>query len=252
MNENGLKIKAAGSIVLYVLSGVMLFGDWFSISKETISLTEINEIASYISPEASTYVTVALILACVAILAAVIGVFCKRWVYGAGAPAITGAMLIAALVIAARINDEIRYKLVELTAAPYLAFFFAAAALLVAPKLLIKQDQDGDKRINRIGGVLIAESGDYAGAEFELSDGETLVLGRDPAMCSIVLEDHNISRQHCSIRYSSADGKYYVTDLSSNGTFLEDGVRLQPQTEFAMERGERIYLSNQKDIFVLG
>ena len=44
---------------------------------------------------------------------------------------------------------------------------------------------------------------------------------------------------------------YYVTDLSSNGTFLEDGIRLQPQTETAVERGEKIYLSNQKDVFCL-
>lgn len=252
MNENGLRIKAAGSIVLYILSGVMLFLDWFSISKETISLTEINEIASYLSPEVSTYVTVALVLACMAILAAVIGVLCKKWICGVGAPVITGAMLIAAFLIATEINDEIRYKLIELTAAPCLALIFAAVALIVTPKPLIKHNQEDNKQINRIGGVLIAESGDYAGAEFELPDGETLVLGRDPAMCSIVLEDHNISRQHCSVRYSSAEGKYYVTDLSSNGTFLEDGVRLQPQTEFAMERGERIYLSNQRDIFVLG
>ena len=252
MDDKNLKMRTMGSIALYVLSAVMLFLDWFSVATDPVNLLEVKDFASYFSTEVSVYVTIALILAGVAILAAIIGMLGSKRSYGIGAPVVTGAMLIAALLLSAEVNAEAHINLIKLTAAPYLAFVFSAAALAVAPGSLFEQEQEDDAQAIHAGGVLIAESGEYAGAEFELSDGETLVLGRDPAMCSIVLEDRNISRQHCSIRYSAAEGKYYVTDLSSNGTFLEDGIRLQPQTEIAVERGEKVVLSNQKEIFTLG
>lgn len=246
MDNKQMKLQTAGSIALYILSAVMLFLDWFSLLLGTLqlSLLEVKDNFSFISDSAGTYITIALILAGVAILVAIVGAVEKKRSYGIGAAVITGAMLIAALIVCSKAENG-----VKLTAAPFLALVFAVAGLLLTPTAASKQTA---AQPDHTGGVLIAVSGDYAGAEFGLSDGETLVLGRDPAMCSIVFEDHNISRQHCAIRYSAAEKMYYVTDLSSNGTFLEDGIRLQPQTETAVERGEKIYLSNQKDIFTLG
>lgn len=245
MDNKKMKLQTAGSMVLYILSAVMLFLDWFSLRLGTLrlSLLEVKDNFSFISDSAGTYITIALILAGVAILVAIVGAVEKKRIYGIGAPVITGAMLIAALIICSKAENWVKP-----TAAPFLALVFAVAGLFLIPTVAPEQTA---AQSGRTGGVLVAVSGDYAGAEFGLSDGETLVLGRDPAMCSIVFEDHNISRQHCAIRYSAAEKMYYVTDLSSNGTFLEDGIRLQPQTETAVERGEKIYLSNQKDVFCL-
>lgn len=245
--NNNLKIRMAGSIILYILSAVMLFLDWFTTPYGTVQLNllKVKDYSSYFSESAGTYVTIALILAGVSILVAIVGVVEKNRIYGIGAPVVAGVMFIAALMVCSETEN-----LLKLTAAPFLALAFAAAGLLAFPAT--DSTKSNGLQSNSTGGVLIAVSGDYAGAEFKLSGGETLVIGRDPAMCSIVIEDHNISRQHCSIRFNVDDNKYYVTDLSSNGTFLEDGIRLQPQTETAIERGEKVYLSNQKESFLLG
>lgn len=248
MDDNNLKMRTVGSVALYILSAVMLFLDWFSTQYGAIklSLLEMKSLAQNVDG-AEAAAMGSLIIAGVAILIAIVGAIGKKRSYGIAAPIATVITLLVAVWLCSEADDWLK-----LTAAPFLALIFAVAGLMIAPATTSVQSQSASVQSARTGGVLIAESGDYAGAEFELSDGETLVLGRDPAMCSIVFEDHNVSRQHCAIRYSAAEDKYYVTDLSSNGTFLEDGIRLQPQTETAVERGEKIYLSNQKDVFTLG
>lgn len=245
-NNNNLQMRTVGSIALYLLSAVMLFLDWFSApyGMVKLSLLEMKSLAKNVDGAEAAAIG-SLIITGVAILIAIVGVIGKKRSYGIAAPIAAVITLLVAVWLCSEAEGRF-----ELTAAPFLALVFAAAGLLIAPATTSTQSVSAQPV--RTGGVLVAESGDYAGAEFELSDGETLVLGRDPAMCSIVFEDYNVSRQHCAIRYNAAENRYYVTDLSSNGTFLEDGIRLQPQTETAVERGEKVYLSNQKDVFILG
>lgn len=61
-------------------------------------------------------------------------------------------------------------------------------------------------------------SGPDAGATFRL-DGETIVIGRSHT-CDAVLSDTLVSKRHCTI--IRQDGRYILTDHSTNGTFLQD------------------------------
>jgi pSer/pThr/pTyr-binding forkhead associated (FHA) protein len=93
----------------------------------------------------------------------------------------------------------------------------------------------------------------YSGANFPLEVGEELIIGRDAALCHIVLNRgaEKISRQHCVIRFDTAEQMYVVTDLSSNGTYLNNGTQLSPNTPTKVPRGGGIYLATQTNQFNL-
>ena len=61
-----------------------------------------------------------------------------------------------------------------------------------------------------------------------LTDGATVNLGKDPKIAHLVLSrDYSkVSRMHCTVNYSEKSGKYFVTDCSSNGTYLKNKHRL--------------------------
>lgn len=102
----------------------------------------------------------------------------------------------------------------------------------------------------RIAGI----AGEYAGAEFELADGQELIIGRDGKQCNLVLtgsDAESVSNRHCSIRFSAYDRSYVVTDYSSNGTYdAKTGRKLGVSTK--MWEGSTIYLADQRNVFRLG
>lgn len=102
-------------------------------------------------------------------------------------------------------------------------------------------------------GTIVGESGSYAGMSFPIEDGETVAVGRDAKICSIVFaEGHpKVSRKHCEIRYAAKSGTYFVTDFSKNGTFLANGTRLIPQSATPLKAGSTIALGGQDEVFRL-
>ena len=77
-------------------------------------------------------------------------------------------------------------------------------------------------------GKISIVSGSCAGFTIPVGDGETIVIGKDPKQCAVVIDRKytNVSRRHCEISYDSLDGAFIVKDCSANGVFLEDGTRL--------------------------
>jgi hypothetical protein len=104
-------------------------------------------------------------------------------------------------------------------------------------------------------GTIRGVSGYYTGYKFNVSDGETLNIGRDSKLAQIVYSDSEdskkISRLHCSVSYSAARGCYTVTDRSSNGTFRADGSQLPPNAPTELPRGTTIYLGSPNNSFTL-
>lgn len=279
--KNNKIFRKFGSLVLYIASGAMFFLNWFHIQLTNDSLQDISflinslgelgitlrnrfsllnvrtfleaikKIGENVLPQGridfiGTIILIIFILLCCALLAAIVGVFRRKRIWGIGMPLITVGTVIASFIAANDVGTAIRelfdpMDTLELTIFPFLAVILAMAGFIVAPNSAGKK--------SRSEGALIGVGGVYAGSEFSMSDGETLILGRDPAACNIVLNDENISRQHCAVRYSAKEDKYFVTDLSKNGTFSEGGLRLQPQMETALMKGERIFLGDKKDIF---
>lgn len=78
-------------------------------------------------------------------------------------------------------------------------------------------------------------SGEYAGAEIELTPFNDVTLGRNPEMANFVFNSEGVSRRHCIIQYNPNDRRFRVTDLSSSGTIINNVKK--------MERGNVEYLS---------
>ncbi len=89
-------------------------------------------------------------------------------------------------------------------------------------------------------------TGNMQGRQFELVDGKTYTIGKDSNLANILFDaSYNmVSRVHCTITYSAKFDKYFVIDCSSNGTFLQNGVRLAKNTRTPIERGSIVKLAD--------
>lgn len=83
--------------------------------------------------------------------------------------------------------------------------------------------------------------------------GRTLLIGRDSARCQLVypLEMTRISRVHVKIVYDETEKQFTVTDLSTNGVFLQDGTRLPKGVGMPFPAGTRLMLSNSEELIEL-
>ncbi len=95
-------------------------------------------------------------------------------------------------------------------------------------------------------------SGEYEGVMFPIKDGEIVRIGRDPNQSNIVVspEVKIISKLHCSIRLNGSDNKYFVTDYSKFGTYI-NGNKLIPNVEVMASEGDIIKLANGEMILNL-
>lgn len=103
-------------------------------------------------------------------------------------------------------------------------------------------------------GKITGVSGMYNGVEFPAGNDDVIVMGVDPSVCSIVITENGqlVSRKHCSIRYNASDDSYYVTDYSTNGTYVVDEFKLEKGVETQVNRGAVISLGNFENGFRLG
>lgn len=101
--------------------------------------------------------------------------------------------------------------------------------------------------------VITGVTGKYQGATFDVTDGKEIFFGRAANECNIVFDQYSsdVSRRHCAVRFDKISGNYVVTDYSSNGTFLEDGTRLEKGQNKMLPRGTVFYLGNKKNMFRL-
>lgn len=95
-------------------------------------------------------------------------------------------------------------------------------------------------------GILILD-GMMQGIKIALKDNDMLNVGKDPKLASLVIEKRftSVSRLHCTIVYSKQHNKYFVTDCSSNGTYLNSGTRLQKGKRTPVNRQTILYLANR-------
>jgi uncharacterized membrane protein YhaH (DUF805 family) len=101
---------------------------------------------------------------------------------------------------------------------------------------------------------IVGTAGMYKNVTFPIDDYEEMVIGRDAAFSHIVIDQNaeKISRKHVSIGYDPGEGMYIVTDLSSNGTYMDNGTRLTANVAMKLPRGSVIYLAKPDNSFKLG
>ena len=81
-----------------------------------------------------------------------------------------------------------------------------------------------------------------------------LKIGRSRQSSNMIIDhDTNISRVHCFVRYDEPRNTFFITDaVSANGTYLENGLRLEPNKEYALPPGAKFYLASKKNMLVVG
>ncbi|MDR2355431.1 MAG: FHA domain-containing protein, partial [Clostridiales Family XIII bacterium] len=95
--------------------------------------------------------------------------------------------------------------------------------------------------------AVILTQGAGGGARIPLQDGVTVNIGRDRAVANLVIAEsaEKVSRLHCAVVYKADGDCYYVTDLSGNGTFLENMTRLPKGTRVVLGRNTTLYLADR-------
>ena len=100
------------------------------------------------------------------------------------------------------------------------------------------------------GRTLRCDKGALAGKGYTLKD--KLVIGRDPAQCSVVFpkDTAGVSRVHCTLRYNEK-GVTVRDENSSNGTFI-DGKRIPPGVDVPFHRGHQLGIGSPgEQVFTL-
>lgn len=79
-----------------------------------------------------------------------------------------------------------------------------------------------------------------------------MYIGRTIEKCNIIIDSNEISRVHCNIRYDENKRRFYLIDLSSNGTYLADGTRIKKNTVYSLLPENIFYLLSEKYIMKVG
>ncbi len=98
-------------------------------------------------------------------------------------------------------------------------------------------------------------SGMYAGATFDIGDGNPIIFGRSADTSNVVFDqtDTDISREHCVVRYDALSGQFILTDKSTNGTYDAGNNRFPKNQQTNVAPGTVIYLGKtKKNAFRIG
>ena len=93
--------------------------------------------------------------------------------------------------------------------------------------------------------------GSAKGQGFQLPANSKVVVGKNSDKANLVINDSRVSNVHCSIQYNAENNTYIVTDLSTNGTFL-NGTKLQKSVPVTCQAGSRITLVDDSNEILLG
>ena len=93
---------------------------------------------------------------------------------------------------------------------------------------------------------LVGISGQYAGISLDI-DTSGIILGRDPSFSNLVFTNTEFSRKHCTVH--TLRGQVFITDFSSNGTFLGTGERLSKGEPRQLLPGDSFYLVDGREMF---
>lgn len=92
----------------------------------------------------------------------------------------------------------------------------------------------------------------FNGRQANFYPGNRITVGR-LSECNALVPSNEmiISKQHCIIEYNPQVNAFYVTDISTNGTFTQNGKRLQRNRREQVAPGSILYLSREYIIIQL-
>ncbi|MBQ8502755.1 MAG: FHA domain-containing protein [Clostridia bacterium] len=123
----------------------------------------------------------------------------------------------------------------------------------INPTTVLEPNADAKQSAYVFSGSVTCLSGEYANATFDIEPGQALNFGKDPSFSNIIFSATSkyVSRRHCTITFDSQREKYVIVDYSSNGTFIEGGVKLPKNEKVYVQRGAQVFLGNKSVCFIL-
>jgi hypothetical protein len=100
-------------------------------------------------------------------------------------------------------------------------------------------------------GKICGTAGSLSGAEVEVKDGDTIIIGRDPQVSHLIIEDSSVSRKHCGVQYDSGLGKYIVECYSQNGIQLSNNQIIGASQRVMVEPGTSLIFSEGREVLSL-
>ncbi len=95
-------------------------------------------------------------------------------------------------------------------------------------------------------------SGEFVGKTITFYPGQVIRVGRKMENCDFIVSGEQIvSKEHCRISFDAATNRFFVTDVSANGTYTQRGTRLPKNVQQAFPPGSIVYLARPHIIIEL-
>lgn len=101
-------------------------------------------------------------------------------------------------------------------------------------------------------GALVCVQGAYLGNIVRVVPEQSIIIGRDGTSADMIVNLPLVSRRHCSIIYHEKNNQYEIEDFSTNGTFVDGGVRLLQGEIYLLKPGTTISFGDKSVIYKLG
>lgn len=101
-------------------------------------------------------------------------------------------------------------------------------------------------------GAIICIDGTYVGAIIRIKPEQQILIGRDGNAADLIINLPLVSRIHSRIIYHADRREYEITDLSRNGTFINQEKRLVPDETYILKPGTEICFGDKTNIYKLG
>lgn len=99
--------------------------------------------------------------------------------------------------------------------------------------------------------AIICLEGEFSDLSFPVYPDEQVIIGRDLTTANIILSNPDVSKKHCIIRYFEPHDAFFVTDVSTSGTYRKNGERLAKNRSIELPAGTAISVCDGRNTFLL-
>lgn len=100
-------------------------------------------------------------------------------------------------------------------------------------------------------GTIVGVGDNVKNVSYRVYENDEVIIGRDSKQAHIVVNNHLVSRKHCSIRFNAVEQYYMLCDYSTNGTFLNGKGRVPKNQWIRVEKESLVQVVDQNILFML-
>lgn len=100
-------------------------------------------------------------------------------------------------------------------------------------------------------GLLVGIRGPRQNVSYRIYNDEEILIGRDSKQCQITINNGEISRKHCGIKFNVVKQCYSVYDYSKNGVWIAGSGRIEPDCWVQVKKDSLLQIVNDSCSFML-